>query len=577
MTRIRQATEGGDFTQALSTTESEVKAIEDEEAFNDSHEELASLIPQIAQGLAKQAEQAPPTSEDSKKYVESAQKALELCNNVSYVPKGMRDENKLAAIRDTLDRVQRRQQSQFALANGLKAMEKAVADGKPMEAYAAQMTLVQEHPELASESGLADALKKTAAAEQSAIHFVSEKQAAETTERPTPWVAALAVASHPTAGQSAAAAAAGTRGTACVRVDGAVYGLDAATGRLLWRRYVGFASIGWPVLAGPDVYITDSVRHELMRLDASTGRLIWRQTFKEPFAKPLLVGDRAYIAADSGRLYVVDLKSGARTGYLQFPQPLRVAPAIDRLKTHLYLAGNRASLYAISLPDMKCIGAYFLGHAPNSIEVSPVVVMDKLAVVENNGVETCRLHLLAVDDKYVISKQQANRRLTGLVKSPPLVAGRNLIVVTDRGQMEVYDISAGGDGEPLTLVAARTDRFATSVAARGGRRPQHLGRRHAFDEVQHRPHRQSAARRGNRKLVCRRDFRSPLGGVRRLAGRCLSPEGPGRGGRCRARHEAGAPAVVDRTGDAAGRRTRRRRCGQGAHRRQRIRLRVSFR
>ena len=201
--------------------------------------------------------------------------------------------------------------------------------------------------------------------------------------------------------------------------------------------------------------VADTVRHELLRLDAATGKLVWRQTFKEAFAEPLFAGDRAFVAADSGRVYVVDLKSGARTGYLQFPQPLRVAPTIDRLKTHLYLAGDRASLYTISLADMKCVGAYFLGHAPGTIQVSPVVVMDKLAVVENNGVETSRLHLLAVDEKSVIAKEQTDRRLNGLVTSPPLAAGRSLIVVTDRGQIEVYEIAAGNEGDALTLVATR--------------------------------------------------------------------------------------------------------------------------
>jgi outer membrane protein assembly factor BamB len=446
--KIRQPAEAPDFERALSAAENETKAVEDEAAFNEAHEELAALLPQIAEGLAKQAEDAAPTSEDSKKFVGLAKKALELCSNTSFLPKSLRDEGKLTAVRDTLDRAERRQYSQHALADGLKAMEEAVTAGKPMDAYAAHTKLTKEHPELANEKTLAEAIAKTAAAEQAAIKFVAEKQPAETAERPTPWVAALAVASH--RGGNAPAT-----GVACVRVDGAVYGLDAASGRLLWRRYAGFNSTGWPILAAGDVLVTDSVRHELLRLEAATGKLVWRQAFKEAFAEPLVVGEQVFVASDAGRVYVVDLKTGERTGYLQLPQPIRVAPAIDRLKTHLYLAGDRASLYAISLSDMKCLGVYFLGHAPGTIQVAPVVVMDKLVVVENHGAETSRLRLLAVDDKYAISKQQALRRLSGLVTTPPLGTGRGLIVITDRRQMEVYDISAGNEGPGLTVVATR--------------------------------------------------------------------------------------------------------------------------
>ena len=112
------------------------------------------------------------------------------------MPKPLRDEAKLANVRDTLERVERRQQSQSALAEGVKAMQQAVADGKPIASYAAHMKLLKEHPELADETGLADALKNTAEAEQAAIKFVKESKAAETADRPTPWVAALAVATR---------------------------------------------------------------------------------------------------------------------------------------------------------------------------------------------------------------------------------------------------------------------------------------------------------------------------------------------------------------------------------------------
>jgi outer membrane protein assembly factor BamB len=448
MLRIRQPTEAGDFAQALAATESETKSVEDEPAFGDAHAELAALIPQIAQGLAKQAEAAPPTSEDSAKFVALTNKALELCDNASYVPKQLRDEAKLAAVRDSLELVERRHQSQVALEAALKEMDTAVAAGKPIGAYAIHTTLVREHPELSDEKALAEAVQKTTAAEKAAIRFVEEQQPAETSERPTPWIAALAVASH-------RGGTAPVQGPVCVRVDGAVYGLDSSTGRLLWRRFVGFGATGWPIPIGPDVLIADTTRQELLRVDAATGRLIWRQSLKSRFAEPLIVGDRAYIGTDGGRLYVVDLKSGAIRGHVQFPQPIRIAPTLDRLKKHIYVTGDRATLYTVSLPDMKCAGVFFAGHAPGAIAVSPVLVMDKLALAENNGAETSRLRLLSVNENYVLNGQQATRRLTGLVTTPPVATGRGLVLVTDRGQVEVYEVAPGNEGEVLTSVATR--------------------------------------------------------------------------------------------------------------------------
>jgi len=196
MVRIRQPTEAADFPAAATMAENELKAVEDEEAFKDAHGEIAALLPQIAQGAANAAEKANPTSEDATKFAGVASQAVALYNNAAYVPKSMRDEAKLANIQDTLDRAARRLKSHIALSDGLKAMEQAVAAGKPVDAYAAHRKLLIEHPELIGDKSLAEAIQKTTAAEQAAIKFVKETKPAETTEQPTPWRAALAVANR---------------------------------------------------------------------------------------------------------------------------------------------------------------------------------------------------------------------------------------------------------------------------------------------------------------------------------------------------------------------------------------------
>ncbi len=454
MVRIRQPTESKDFAAAVISAENELKAVEDEKAFKelDVHGELAALLPQIAQGLADQADKANPTSDDAKKFSDLAGQAIALYNNAAYVPKSLRDEAKLASVQDTLDHAVRRKLSQLALGEGLKAMLQAVADGKPIAAYTVHRKLLKEHPELTGEPALAGAIQKATAVEQAAVRYVKENAAAETSERPMPWRAALAVANRRLKPATPAAAAGAT---ACIRVNGAVYAMDVASGRLLWRRHVGFGTSATPILIGPDVLIVDPAHNELWRLEAASGRLVWRQAIGQRIAELLVAGNVVLAPTDSGRLYAIDLESGERTGYLQFGQPLRVAPAIDRQKTRIYFPGDEACLYTVSLADMKCIGVRYLGHSPGSIRVSLAPVMDKVALVENEGVETSRLRLMALDEKGAIGKSIADRRLNGLVSMPPIVTGRGMIVVTDRGQIEVYDIASGAGAKPLSVLATR--------------------------------------------------------------------------------------------------------------------------
>jgi outer membrane protein assembly factor BamB len=447
--RIRQASEtSGDHQLALEVARNELKDVVEEEKFKEAQFDLAALLPRIASGLADRAEIAADPAE-AKQRIEQATAALVLCSNTNYVPKSLRDEAELDAVRETIELVERRLQSQEDLRQSLIAMDEAVAAGDTLTAYKTQKELLKKHPELSGNESLAAAVASVSAAEQSGIRFVADQQPAEMSERPTPWVASLALAHR----RSTTPAA--DTGVACVRVDAAVYGLDVASGKLLWRRPVGFAPSSWPIPVGDDVLVVDATHHELVRLEAATGNLRWRQSLGELMAPPLVVGGRAFVATESGCLYLVDMTSGARLGHLQFAQPLRVTPTADRRGERLYLTGEHSSIYTISLADLTCLGVYYLGHSSGSIRVAPAAVLDKLAVLEDDGAATCRLHLLSFDKQGTVTGQAAERRLTGLAAAPPLVMGRRMIVATDRGQIDVFDVGSGQREEPLAAIATR--------------------------------------------------------------------------------------------------------------------------
>jgi outer membrane protein assembly factor BamB len=454
LSRLRQATEaGGDFRPALKVAQEELQALENDKSFDpqkliDARPELAELLPKIAAGLADQADASnDPTTAQS--LAQSAADALVLCRNAKFVSKELRNDAALADVEQKLARVSRRQETRGDLDRALSAIRASIAAGDVRAAYTAHQQLLGEHPELATDKSLEAAIVAASAAERAAVKYVAEPRAAETVERPTPWLAMLSI------GDRQVTATAPATGTFCARIDGALNAFDVATGKLLWRRYVGFASGQSPVVVGDFVLAFDSNHQELLRLETQTGKLVWRQQIGEPIAAPLVVEGKVYVAAESGRLYVIDLKTGERTGFVQFAQPLHVTPAVDRTAQRLYVIGEHSSLYTLAVSDLSCVGVFYLGQSSGSIRVPPAPVLDRLAVLENDGVATCRMRILSLDEQGAVAAVETERRLKGLAAAPPLVTGRRLIVVTDRGELDAFDVATEAGANSLTQVATR--------------------------------------------------------------------------------------------------------------------------
>ena len=450
MCRLRRATENrSDFKIALEVAEENVRKVENEESFSDAHDELATLLPRIAAGLADQAEAVAEDPAAATPLVEQATRALELCVNTKYVPKKFRDDAEIEEIRDTLARVERRKLSFDDLATTIQTMTEANQAGNTRDAYEAYRTLVKKHPELSSNEQLMAKIAETSLAEQNGIRFQADEQPALPAAADTPIRRAIAV------GQRRSNTASSATGTVCVRVDGAIWGLDAQNGQLRWRRFVGFDDQPYAIRVGDDILTRDVDRSDLLLLSSSSGEIRWRQNIGEPFAQPLLANGKAFLAAESGKVYVVDLTSGTRMGHLQFAQRLRVPPAVDQGGKRLYVVGDHSSLYSISLEDLTCLGVHYVGHTSGSVRVAPVAIVNKVAIFENPGVESARLHLIGLDENGVASALVTQARFDGLVVTPPLKSGRRLIVSTDRGQMTAYQIGPSSDEGSLINVATR--------------------------------------------------------------------------------------------------------------------------
>lgn len=458
LSRLRQVAEAGrDPEAALQVAQKEIPPLQGEPAFPAAQEDLAALLPRISGELAAKADEAEEL-QAIRKYTVLTREALEMTKNTKFLPKRLRDERELGQIEQVLGRIALRQQALEDLEATITAMSEGVSAGDTRAAYAAHAKFVKDHPQLAEDAGLNEAIAKASLAEKEGIAFVKEPIKALTSEPDSPVVASVTTADRRREGQSPA------RGVVVVRFGGGAYAFSCRDGRLVWRKVVGETMYPLePIVVGRECFLVDARRKELLRVSLADGKLVWRVPLDDVLAQPLLLGDQLLVPGESGRLHVVDAASGNRPGYVQFAQPLRTAPTVDAGGDRLYLAGEHSSIYTLSTQDLSCLGVFYLGHAKGTVVAPPVPILNRLVIAENDGAATSSLHVFSLTSggeapAGTIGERLGNTRLTGLVNRQPSVIGRRFSVVTDSGQIAIYEVSAEKDQTPVSLIAAREPR-----------------------------------------------------------------------------------------------------------------------
>ncbi len=454
LARMRQAVEGSnDWPRTLEICQDVIGEISTESEFEQAADELAALLPRVAEGLANMAR-----DDKQAQRIEQARTAMELVDK--YVLPSRRNQQQLDSIEATLALAQREIDRGQALEDALAEIAAAVADSRAAEAYDIRAQLLQTYPDLEDDAQLVEAVIAVTAAQQAAVRV--EDASRDGLIEPADTAVLNTIVMSATAGSGYAAA---SGQVCCALVDGVAFGLDAETGRVLWRRFVGLDVVDPPQIvrtsSGPAALLYDAGRGELMLIDAQSGATSWRQPLGDrAAAAPLVVGRRAVVATAAGAVETIDLDSGASLRSSIVPQPLETAPAADRSGRLLYQPANHTNLYALDAETGKCAAAFYLGHTAGSIATSPIVVSRYVVLAENHAHDRSRLRVLLTDEQGIGLSDAQSVPLEGHVRVPPVVDGSLLHVTTDRGAWYTFAIAAPGESAPLSV--------AVEVGAREG-------------------------------------------------------------------------------------------------------------
>ncbi len=458
LSQLRQVTARGttNWSGALETAKRLLGEIGPEREFKEAHGDLSVMLLAIAEGLARQAHENTDPA-----LLALTNEALALMEKV---PRSRRPGAKLSAVKASLALTERDIARGRQRDKSIATINEAVSKSNTAEAYKIRKTLLTQYPLLANDERLAQAVLTISQAQQAAVETIEKPQQAATSEPDTPILSSVTLAQ--TVKTADAPAVEGY--VVWAAADGAAYGLDATTGRLLWRRFVGFAGsargLRFPPTpispsAGSDVLLVDSARNELLRVKATTGQTVWRHPLPERFdAHPVITPGKLLVATRSGRLVTIDPESGNSTGYMQLPQSVRVAATVQRRSGLLFQPADHSNLFVLSLADGSCRQVVHLGHDPGSITASPVVAGRYLILVINDRAEDSTLHVLDIgrskEPDSPLCKPIMQLRLRGHVDFPVVVAGRRVLVATDLGAVTVFELGGADAKNPLRKVAA---------------------------------------------------------------------------------------------------------------------------
>ncbi len=431
--------------------------IKDEETFGEAHEELANALTQIAAGFVKQAMGAPETV-GQEQFLKKTEDAMALVDNPEYVPAVFRKSQATAieSITEDMARVRRRIGRVKTLQATIDAIQAAVTSGNLAAASAARDALRRQYAGLDSDPQLVAAMRKVSDKQREFVAVV-EKLLSPQADPGNATVSPHALLSNRT-GQPIPELAGQTVYTLA---GGSVFALDASTGAVLWRRFVGLETTIPPRPVAPDpgadAIAIDQRSHELLRLEAKSGKPVWRLALGEPFFTPAVAANHLFVAGVSGKLYAIDPRTGQAARGVQLPQTVETGTFCDPQQPWIYQIADQDNIYVLSAENLECREVFYLGHQRGTVRVPPVMILGHLLVVENSGPDYSYLHVIATDGQGLhLNSVQEKVRLDGHVLETPASGPRSLLVATDRHAVSLFDVVPGtAAGTPAIVRSAQ--------------------------------------------------------------------------------------------------------------------------
>ncbi|MDQ3331740.1 MAG: PQQ-binding-like beta-propeller repeat protein, partial [Planctomycetota bacterium] len=235
----------------------------------------------------------------------------------------------------------------------------------------------------------------------------------------------------------------------------ALYGLDAVTGRPVWRSPIGLDTPFFPIEVNasvPSLLAFDDSRDELVLLRRDDGSPIWRAPVgASATGPPLIAQGQIDLATTNGQLQRFDLETGRPLAAVSFPQAV-VGPPV--LAGELLIAfGEQATAYTLDFRTLAVGTVSFVGHAAGSLDAPPQGLGRLVVSFENDRQDSAVVRAFTVDGETGSIRQVAAERIDGHVREPAVARGNVLFVASSRERIAAFSVSDDAGQPPLKRLA----------------------------------------------------------------------------------------------------------------------------
>ena len=449
LARIEQAISGAtpDWNKGISLLDDFTRTRRKAPEYPQLIPKLAAISERMAYGAADAA--AKQKTRQLLPIAEQAQQRLQL-----FYPVDQQPTETLAKISTSIRQAENALLKHETLQVALQEMDQGLQAKQPFTVFESRRKLLLRYADLATDKTIRERLSTALSDEKALVAFHDLDHPAVTTEAPPAWPTRPLTLARLTRTRIDLESA----GTLVVTVaSGSCFAADSVTGQIAWKRVLGEPQPFAPVrlrLETECLLAWDVPHQTLLLLRQRDGALVWQQPLSAvPVAAPLVHAGQVFLPLAQGRLLQLDAVSGKQLGELVFSQPLSSTPAVTQAGDRLLVVGERGVLYSVSYRPLACVAVTYTGHAVQACVAPPLSLGNFVLLAVNDRRDSAELQLWNNVGPDLPLTRIAASRVTGQVRDPAILRGKQLIVPAHPERLAAFTVSESKDQSALTLIA----------------------------------------------------------------------------------------------------------------------------